>query len=410
MEKLKIVVVEDNKLMQSLLIGALEKWGYCVFACETAEQALDIIHTELPNMVITDWMLPGMDGPSLCSQIRKLETSHYIFTIIITGLTDVSNVISGLEAGADDFLRKPVNFQELSVRLMTGNRIIQLEAKLIEKNADLSAFSHKLNQLNTDLLVTQKKIHQEMEFAEKIQRNLLPKNDIQLNNVIFQHLYCHSLYISGDMLNYFEVNQEIVCFYAVDVCGHGIGSAMLSYSISKIISQSVDFNLRTRDWSKNIDIFENPHIFVDYLNNTFYKADDCSLYFSMIFGFINTQTRNLSFCQAGHPPPIFQRRDSSPELLGHGGFPVALLAASDYDSITLHFQHGDRLYVYSDGVSDCNNCSGQIFDTERLIALLEESQSSTLDLVFADLKCKLVDWHGSEKFDDDISILGIEFV
>lgn len=410
MEKLKIVVIEDSKSMQTILVTALKKWGYEVFSADAAEQAFDIIHAESPNIIITDWMLPGMDGPTFCTKIRNLQTPNYIYLIIITALTDNSNVITGLEAGADDFLRKPINFKELRVRLVAGNRIIKLEETLRNKNAQLSAIGNKLNQLNTELLAAQNKIRQDLKFAEKIQCNLLPKNNLQFKNLVFHYLYCPSLHVSGDILNYFQVNTEILCFYAIDVCGHGIASAMLSYSISKIITQSIDFNSCAKNFRNNMGLFDNPHQFVDYLNSIFYTNNDYSLYFSIIFGFINTRIQTVSFCQAGHPHPIYQRQGCAPELLGNGGFPVALLPTPIYDSITLSFQPGDKLFVYSDGVTDCNNGSGGIFDTKNLLAFLEQNQSYSLNQIFAEFKNKLVDWHGSEQFDDDVSILGIEFI
>lgn len=411
LKSLKVVIIEDTRSMQLLLVRMLEKWGYTVISSETAEKALELIYSEPPNIVITDWMLPGMDGPTLCTKIRNIKTPHYIYLMVVTALNDVKNVVTALEAGADDFLQKPINYSELKVRLMTGNRIIEQEEKLIKQNAYLSTISNKLNDINGKLLATQLKIQQEMEFAEKIQRNLLPKNNILLNNLNFHHLYYPSMFISGDILNYFKVNQEIVCFYAVDVCGHGIASAMTSYTISQIISHSLNFNAYALNLDKNSDIFEKPHIFVDYLNNIFYKKEnDYSLYFSMIFGFANTQSKTLSFCQAGLPHPIFQRLDSSLEFLGNGGFPVALLPTPCYDSTTLRFQSGERLYLYSDGVTDCSDGYDNIFDTKNLLAFLKQSQSLTLEQVFSGLKDKLVDWHGSEKFDDDISVLGIDFV
>ena len=410
MEKLKIAVIEDSKSIQTLLVAALKKWGYEVFSSDTAEQAFDVIHSESPNIIITDWMLPGMDGPTFCTKVRNLQTPNYIYLIIITVLTDVNNVITALESGADDFLRKPINFKELRVRLASGNRVIKLEESLRIQNVQLSIIGNELNQLNIELLAAQNKIRRDLEFAEKIQRDLLPENNFQFKNIDFHHLYLPSLYVSGDILNYFEVNTEIACFYAIDVCGHGIASAMMSYSVSKIITQSIDFNSYAKSFSKNMALFDNPHHFVAYLNNIFYNNNAYSLYFSMIFGFINTQTQTLSFCQAGHPHPIFQQQGCNPEFLGHGGFPVALLPAPSYDSITLSFQPGDRFYVYSDGVTDYNNDSGNIFDSKNLLTFLGQNQSSTMNQIFAKFRDQLVDWNGSDQFDDDISILAIEFM
>jgi len=410
LEKFKVLVVEDNQTTQLLLVTVLRSWGYNVLATDTAEQAVDTVMRELPNIIITDWMLPGMNGPTLCEKVRKLELQHYIYMIIVTALYDVSNVVTGLEAGADDFLRKPVNFSELRVRLASGQRVIRLEEKLRNQNDHLSAITDKLNHINTELLVAESRIREDMAFADKIQRNLLPENDVHFNGVAFYYLYCPSMYVSGDILNYFKLNDDRVCFYAIDVCGHGIASAMMSFSISKIISQTIDFNFCGKQPGEDSNMFDNPHNFVDYLNTLFYKNNDYSLYFSMIFGFIDTRTQSLSFCQAGHPYPIFQPRGACPELLGRGGFPVALLREPNYDSITLSYQTGDRLYFYSDGVTDCSNGAGSFFGSQNLLDFLAHNASLPFERLFADLEKNLLDWNGSTKFDDDVSILGIEFL
>lgn len=410
METFKVLVVEDDQTTQLLLVTVLQRWGYSVSATDTAEQAIELIVRELPNIIITDWMLQGMNGPTLCKKIRDLDMPHYVYMIIVTALSDVSHVVTGLESGADDFLRKPVNFLELKVRLAAGQRIIRLEGTLRTQNEHLSAITDKLNHINTELLVAESKIRQDMAFADKIQRNLLPENDVRLNDVAFYYLYSPSMYVSGDILNYFKLNDDRVCFYVIDVCGHGIASSMMSFSISKIISQTIDFNACAKQPGEDGNIFDIPHNFVEHLNGIFYKNNDYSLYFSMIFGFIDTRTQSLSFCQAGHPYPIFQPRGACPELLGRGGFPVALLQEPNYDSITLSYQTGDRLYFYSDGVTDCSNDEGSFFGSQNLLDFLAHNASLPFDRLFADLENNLLDWNGSTKFDDDVSILGIEFV
>lgn len=409
MENLKIVVIEDSKSTQKLLVAALVNWGYTVAAAESAEQALTIIDAEAPNIVITDWMLPGIDGPTLCSKIRQLETGNYIYLIIITGLKDLNNVVDGLAAGADDFMRKPINFQELKARLASAKRIINLEDSLIRKNKYLSSISEKINQLNSQLMLAQSKVDQDIKFAERIQRNVLPKNEVKFDNLDFQYKYCPSMSISGDIFNYFAINSQIVCFYSIDVCGHGVASAMMSYSINQVITQTLGLDEFITRLSKEHDLFENPHYYVDYLNKIYYRSDDWSLYFTMIFGFINLQTGKLYFCQAGHPSPIFQHIDGKLELLGGSGFPVGLLPHATYESISVNFQKGERIFLYSDGITDCTDSQDQPFDTTRLLAFLKESSHMPIKQMLTLLHYKLVKWHGSDSFEDDLSILGIEF-
>jgi sigma-B regulation protein RsbU (phosphoserine phosphatase) len=142
----------------------------------------------------------------------------------------------------------------------------------------------------------------------------------------------------------------------------------------------------------------------------FYKNNDYSLYFSIVLGFVNHKKKTLSFCQAGHPYPIYISRHSPASILGQGGFPVALLPSPSYESVVLSYQTGDRFFIYSDGVVECTNQQDEVFDSVQLIDYLQEHQTIPLNHLIEQLKTHLLDWHGTDKFDDDISLLGIEFV
>ena len=194
----------------------------------------------------------------------------------------------------------------------------------------------------------------------------------------------------------------------IDVSGHGIAAAMMSYAISKIISQLFESELFLNQSAGKQELFDNPHHFVGYLNKFFYNRNDYSLYFSMIFGFLNKKTNIISLCQAGHPHPLYLAHDGSTKVLGHGGFPVALLPQATYESISFSYQCGDRLIMYSDGVTECNNAGEEFFNLDSLRDFVDRRRREPLNEVFDELRNALVAWHGSEQFDDDISVLGLQ--
>lgn len=403
MNPLKVLIIEDEITSQILLQSALVKWGYAVSVVDCAEKAFEILQQDLPNIILTDWVLPGMNGPEFCLKIRALNMEHYVYIIMITGLSDVNSVISGFTSGADDFLSKPVCFQELKARLLSGERVIKLEERLISQNTHL-------NEMTQGLMAAEANIRREMEFAEKVQFNLLPANGSRINDAFLSYIYQSSLYVSGDFLSYFAVTQEVTGFFSVDVCGHGVAAAMMSFSVSKIIAQFFDFKRPSLVGEGGNELFKRPDQLVSYLNEVFYKNNDFSLYFSIVLGFINHQNKTFSFCQAGHPHPIYISPHASALTLGQGGFPVALLPTPAYESVVLSYQTGDRLFVYSDGVVDCTNQLGEQYNSTRLIDYLEGHHDIPLNQLTEQLKTHLLDWHGTDKFDDDISLLAIEFV
>ncbi|BCS98667.1 diguanylate cyclase response regulator [Desulfoluna limicola] len=129
---MKILVAEDDPISRRVLEANLIKWGYDITLAVNGREALDIIRQpDPPSLLISDWMMPQMDGLMLCREIRKLDIKRYIYVILLTTRGEKRDIIQGLEAGADDFLTKPFNQEELKYRIRIGERIINLEHRIL---------------------------------------------------------------------------------------------------------------------------------------------------------------------------------------------------------------------------------------------------------------------------------------
>ena len=130
---MKILIAEDEPVSRRLLEASLLEWGYDVVIASDGREALDILQAAYsPSLVISDWMMPGMDGLTLCREIRRMDITGYVYVILLTAKGAKKDVIEGLEAGADDFLTKPFNREELKYRTRIGKRIINLERRILE--------------------------------------------------------------------------------------------------------------------------------------------------------------------------------------------------------------------------------------------------------------------------------------
>ena len=142
---MKILIAEDDPISRHVLEANLLKWSYEVLVASDGGEAWEIIQQpESPRLIISDWMMPRMDGLALCREIRNMEKSEYIYFIILTTKGEKRNIIEGLEAGADDFLIKPFNQEELKYRIRIGERIINLERRILEL-ANTDALTGLLN-------------------------------------------------------------------------------------------------------------------------------------------------------------------------------------------------------------------------------------------------------------------------
>jgi diguanylate cyclase (GGDEF)-like protein len=136
-----ILVVDDDKFMRTILEASLKAGGYDVVTAENGAKALEIFRNGYFPIVMTDWVMPGMDGLELCKAIRADDSGHYIYIILLTSQGSKNDLIAGLDAGADEYLIKPPHQQELLTRIKTGRRIIELEIKLNEYAKQIESIS-----------------------------------------------------------------------------------------------------------------------------------------------------------------------------------------------------------------------------------------------------------------------------
>jgi diguanylate cyclase (GGDEF)-like protein len=131
---LAILLAEDDPVTGMLLVRMLARAGYAVDAVSNGAEALDLMLKRYYPMLITDWEMPGMDGPQLCKAVRNMQLDGYVYSLLLTARTSKQHMVEGLDAGADDYLIKPVHELELIARLNAGRRILDLERSLREAN------------------------------------------------------------------------------------------------------------------------------------------------------------------------------------------------------------------------------------------------------------------------------------
>lgn len=129
---MRVLVAEDERFSRQILERVLAKAGHDVETVEDGAKALESIRKDVPDMLITDWMMPNMDGVELCRRVRSMDLSRYVYIVFLTALTGKKDVTRGLDAGADDYVTKPFDGTELLARVNAGQRVIRLERSLRE--------------------------------------------------------------------------------------------------------------------------------------------------------------------------------------------------------------------------------------------------------------------------------------
>ena len=149
-ESLPVIVAEDDPVSRELVRTLLEKWGYDVIVTHDGREAMEAIRAQTsPALAVIDWMMPGMDGIELCKRVR--EANRVLYIILLTARGGKERLIEGLEAGADDYLMKPFDKDELRARLRVGARIIELHTTLAARVEELEASSSEIRSLKLQL-------------------------------------------------------------------------------------------------------------------------------------------------------------------------------------------------------------------------------------------------------------------
>jgi sigma-B regulation protein RsbU (phosphoserine phosphatase) len=379
----------------------LHNQGHEVVEAADGELAWRIIEESDVSFVVSDWMMPNLAGVDLCRRIRSAQFDRYIYVILCTSRGAKSDLIEGMDAGADDFLVKPLSPQELRVKVRAGERLLSLQQDLAEKNRDLS-------QINRQLQAAHQLVEEDLKAAAWMQQRLLPQQAQQISGVSCTWRLCPSGYIAGDIFNCFAMGREEIGFYLLDVCGHGVPAAMLSVTLSMMMTPDAASGspLKRYDPETGESYVLSPQEAVRELNRRFHSIDD--RYFTMVYGLYSVPTSTVRIAQAGHPGPALMRKGKRPEIIGTGGMPIGIWPEMEFDCMDLKVEAGDKILLYSDGLTECVNDAEEPFGESRLLALLDRHDTQSLEDLLDGLLAEHERWRGGSHLADDISLLAIE--
>lgn len=361
----RVLVVDDSRMQRHILAAQLAGAGYEVIEAASAEEALVICMGQEPDIVLSDWRMPGMSGIEFCRIFRRMERSRYGYFVLLTAKTDKNDVAFGLESGADDFLAKPVSGEELRARLAAGERILTMERELTDKNRVLSATLQELQGLYDS-------IDRDLTEACKLQQSLVKERFRSFGSAQVSLMLRPSGHVGGDLVGFFPINARRVGLYGIDVSGHGITSALMAARISGYLSgSSPDQNIALVQTDLGIYDARDPAEVAEILNTLVFEELRTESYFTLIYADVDLISGRVAMVQAGHPMPAVLRAGGGVEYLGAGGLPVGLIEGAVYDTIQTALAPGDRLFLGSDGLTEATSPAGQMLGEGGLTQLLD---------------------------------------
>ncbi len=201
---MKILVAEDQVVSRHILAANLRNWGYDVLAVEDGTRAWEVLQTaEAPQLLILDWLMPGMDGIEICRQIRKSPQTRPLYLILLTARRGQEDKIHGLQSGADDYITKPFNREELRARVQVGIRVLELQGALAQRVRELEEALSRVKTLQGLLPICSycKKIRNDRNYWQQVEGYISDHSKAQFSHGICPECYAQFVQPELDRLH-----------------------------------------------------------------------------------------------------------------------------------------------------------------------------------------------------------------
>ncbi len=395
---MRILIAEDDRITRLSLARQLEAWGHAVTAAEDGQAAWEALGASPFDIVITDWEMPRLSGVELIERIRAASAANYVYIVLLTGRTNKSDTVSGIEAGADDFVSKPFDREELRVRVLAGERVVRLERALHDQNRELAAAGDRMRH--------------DLHSAARLQRAMLPRMAIDNERVRAAWTYVPTDELCGDAIGLELIGDRYLIAYVIDVSGHGVPAALLSVTAMHALAPAGERAslLLGPQGGDGLSRVQSPARTVAELNRRFCASDNDGRFLTMVLFTLDTHSGRATFARAGHPLPVLARASAAVPLSDDGGFPIGLIDDGDYQDVALTLQPGDRIFLYSDGfLEQARPSDGKQFGEERLRSLLVSLADTPGPQLVTRSIDALAEWAGAMRFADDMSLVMIEW-
>ncbi len=328
-----------------------------------------------PTVILQDLIMPGVDGIEMVRHFRANPATSSTPLIVLSSKEEPVIKVEAFTAGANDYLVKLPDKLELLARIRYHSAAHIARLQRDEAFAALEA--------------QQRLIAQEIADAAAYVRSLLPTPMLATSVIPSSWRFLTSTTLGGDSFGYHWLNDHELAIYLLDVCGHGVGSALLSVSAINTIKSGT---LPHTD-------FHSPAQVLAALNRAFPMGERDGKYFTMWYGVLNAQTRELRYGSGGHPPAIAIAPDGTPTMLSTPGLMVGAMDAAPYTEALTTLAPGTRLYVFSDGCYELGPENAPMMKLTHFAEIL--ARSTSLDEVIAAAQA----FQHRPDFDDDFSLL-----
>ncbi len=396
---LNLLIADDDPISRRLLERTLQLWGYNVTTARDGDEAWKLFQERDFPLVITDWIMPGMDGLELVRRVRTMPRPGYVFIILLAAASLRREIVEGLAAGADDFVSKPFDRDELRARLRVGERIIRLEQTLVDKNRVLSLRNAEMEE--------------DLRMACEVQQALLPQGypsfppevPPERSLLRFCERYRPNGAVGGDFFDVLSISPTCGGIFICDVMGHGVRAALVAAMVRALL-EGLHGSAR------------EPGLLLAEMNRdllSIFGAAAVPVFLTAFYCTLDTSSGKLTYANAGHPAPLIVRKHHQevsylPHPGGVPGAPLGVKEQTSYLTSQMFLGRGDRLLLFTDGLFEVLGADQEPFGAEQLRQAVQRRSHLPTGALFDDLLTEVVRYSAGRGFADDVCLLGVELV
>lgn len=421
-EKSRIMIVDDTPANLEILHQLLSAHGYQAVVFPSGELAWQALQSSAPDIILLDVNMPGMNGYELCGMIKNRDDLKDIPVIFLSAMSEIVDKLNAFRTGGVDYITKPFQIEEVLIRVKTHLKIRQQQRQLKENfaalqqleqsletqvkqrteeltaaNAGLQASQAELYQLNkelesrvdtrtNELRRVNKALKESLETLKRdeeagrlVQFKLLPKNGAVFSGYTFTHFLKPSMYMSGDFLDYFELDEKYAVFYFADVSGHGAASAFITFLMKSFIG-----SFRTNYLKKIDHVVIDPAELLSRFNQSLIE-ENLDKFITLFFGVLDKSGNKLIFANGGHFPMPFLSSPGNSRRIIQKSIPVGLFENSVYSNLVIDLPEEFSFMIFSDGALEIlpeENIEKQL----EMLENLAETANSDISNVVCSLK------------------------
>jgi len=319
----RILIVDDDAASRALLLRMLSVAGYNCLEADNAKDALTLIHKEKPDVLVLDFKMPDMDGTEALKQVRSDPNPNIaqLPVIMLTGHGE--SEVECLQAGADDFVIKPVKIEVLRARIEAQLRVHLLRLQLQEQNKALEEW---------------RRTHErDLAAARATQQALIPQKPPEISGWEIATSYRPVIEIGGDIYGWLPITKDRWLFWIADATGHGASAALMT-TLAKLLFQ---YGREQQDEVAPI---------MEAINNDLRGIFGGRSFMSAMCVSLDPETGRASVVGAGHPPLLVTRFGRGTEAIGSSAPPLGLVEQSHFSATDLELNPGDAFTLYTDGL------------------------------------------------------------